>query len=194
MKKLLMLLVMMLAACSAAPGEDLGETSQALCSGPPIATGTVGAMVTTPYISTVLPWTGPPAEAYSAKVFLSTGGTGKVSWGAPSGTTYRVAGCVGFDGPCVVPPAGPITTLKLFSGTNDDGTLFVSFYINGSKASELVGANAATSLQNTKTYSSGIARIRQDTGANSRFYFEGYNAGVWTSWSAKFFNSCGSIN
>ncbi len=196
MKKLILfLMTMLLAACSAPmPGEDVGSTQEALCSGPPIATGTVGTTSSPPYISTVLPWPGPPAEAYSVKVFQSNGGSGKASWGSLSGTTYRVAGCIGFDGPCVVPPSGPITTLRLFNGTTADNTMFVSFYINGVKASELDGANVATSLQNTKPFSGGITRIRQDTGANSRFFFEGPNAGGWASWAAKFFNSCGSIN
>ncbi len=197
MKTLMLLLITMLfTACSAPmPGENVGETQNALCTGggPPIATGTVGTMSTTPTLRAFSPWAGPPAEPYSAKVNTSARTSGKISWGAESGLVYKTTGCTGFDGPCGEWFGVPITSLNLQSW-NDLGVMWVSFVVNGVKVAELVGANANTSLQNTKMYSGGVTRIRQDTGSNSRFYFEGWNAGVWTSWSAKFFNNCGSIN
>ena len=186
----------LLVGCSA-PGvdEDLGAAQAALCSGPPIATGSVGTSGTHYFLTSVTPWVGPPAEAYSAFVSTSKGPiTGKISWGSTSDTTFRTSGCTGFDGACAGWPAAKITTLRLFSGVDNSGNYFTSFWANGSKAAELGGAMASTSLQNTRTFSDGLSRIRQDTGANSRFYFEGWDAGVWTSWSAKFINSCGSIN
>jgi len=185
---------LMVFACSASPPENVGEMKEALCSGPPVATGTVGTASASPYITTIAPWIGPPAEVYSANVSTSALTNGKISWGSLSDTSFRTTGCAGFDGACVAWPATPDTKLRIFNGTNDDGALFTSFYVNGVKVAELLGANANTSLQNTKTYSGGLTRIRQDTGSNSRFYFEGWNNGVFIRWSARFFNSCGSIN
>lgn len=191
MKKLMLLLVMMICAlgCSAESSEGLGVSQEAICTGPAVCTGSVGSaikikgadyFVMAPY----------PGEAYSAQV-STPNGSGKISWGAASGFVFRTSGCS--NAPCVAWPSGSITSLKLHNASVNVSP-YVEFIVNGVKAAELTGATNASSLQNTQPFSGSLRRVHQDTGANSRFYFEGYDAGVWKSWAGFFVaDPCGAI-
>jgi len=202
MKKLLPFLMVLLATLLALPA--LAQTYT--CSGPPVVTGTVGAVVGPPnptYVSGATTWVnkfGP--ENYSMDVWLSNATHSKISFGAASGAIFRTTGCTSGPSGCSTPPAGRITTLKIETrfGYDPAGTYVAtsSILINGTKAAEVFGLGALTSLQNTVAFSDGVSRIREDTGANSRVYFEGWDtvSGVtsWKSTAARFVsNTCGSI-
>lgn len=190
LKPLLLLLcsMLLLAACSAPmPTEEVGESQEAVCTGAPVATGSVGSSV--PVRGNYFTMAPNPGVPHSALV-ATANGSGSVSWGSTSDLVFRTTGCT--DVPCVAWPSGSITTLKLQNAPLSSPP-YVGFYVNGVKAAELTGATNVSSLQNTLPFSGGLYRIRQDTGSNSRFYFEGYDAGVWTSRTGRFVNACGSI-
>lgn len=178
------------------------------CSGPPIATGTVGTMSgaapNPQYITTFNLWSGPPAEAFSSAVMTNFGGPSKISWAAQSGAITRFgASCTLNGAACVAWPTGTRATTWSISTSfvqesTPGGLQSVSiskWTINGLKVMELYGVGA---LVSPGTFTDGVSRIRQDTGANSSFFFEGWNtvSGVttWKSQKVKFVsNQCGSL-
>jgi hypothetical protein len=201
-KKLLPFLMVLLATLVALPSFAQTYT----CSGPPILTGNAGVVTGPPsssvYIAGATPWSGPPAKPYSMAVITSAATVTEVSFAAQSGAIYRITGCTSGPSGCSTPPAGRITSLKLETRFDYDPahTLVAttSVIVNGTKAAEVFGLGNIGSLQNTQTWSDGVSFIHQDTGSNSRVYFEGWNtvSGVttWKSVAAKFFsNTCGSI-
>src|SRR6185369_15472100 len=175
------------------------------CSGPPIATGTVGVKAGPPdpqYVTQILPWSGPPAESYSLGAFTNFGGPTKLSFGAASGAVAHFgADCVLGGLPCVAWPTNDQTwriDTQFVTEAIPGGTQSVAisrWTVSGVKVMELYGLGALTGLQSTQTFSGQLSVIRQDTGSNSSFWFEGWNTvnGVttWKSVKAKFLsNQC----
>jgi len=204
-KKLLSLLVLTLVTVFTLPA-----AAYYTCSGPPIATGTVGTMSgaapNPQYITTFNLWSGPPAESFSTAVMTNFGGPAKLSWAAQSGAVVRLGTACTIGGlSCSAWPAGRLTTWRIdtqFLQESTPGGLqsvaISRWTVNGLKVMELYGLGALTGLQSTATFSDGVSRIRQNTGADSSFWFEGWNTvnGVttWKSVKAKFVsNQCGDI-
>jgi len=204
MKNLFSVLVIVLATVFALPA-----AAYYTCSGPPIATGTVGVKAGPPdpqYVTQILPWGGPPAESYSVGAFTNFGGPVRLSFGAASGAIFRFGSDCTLGGlPCVAWPtndqAWSIDT-QFVSETLPDGrtqsVVISRWKVSGVKVMELYGLAALSSLQSTQTFSGQLSVIRQDTGLNSSFFFEGWNTvnGVttWKSVKAKFVsNQCGAI-
>ena len=171
------------------------------CSGPPIATGTVGthsASAPSPeYVNNFGYW---PGENYSFKVGTNFSASNKLSFGAASDARILLGGnCVTSGGACSSAYVGNrITTIlmqNLLTTYGGQSTFITKMFLNGVKAAEFVGVSANSSIStSTQTFSDGIAVIRQDTGSNSRFLVEGWNNGVWKSVPWKVVSPvCGSV-
>ena len=178
------------------------------CTGPAVVTGTVGLKAGPPnpqYVTNILPWGGPPAESYSIGAFTNFGGPVKISFGAPSGAIARFGSACTLNGlPCSTFPTltqrwAIITSFISESTPTGVQSVAVSkWMVSDVKVMELYGLGALTGLQSTQTFSDGVSVIRQDTGANSSLWFEGWNTvnGVttWKSVKARFVsNQCGSL-
>lgn len=205
MKKLISLLVLALCAfgCSAGSSEELGESREAICTNAPIATGTVGASWTFLHGFEAVP--GIPS---SLKVFAATSptGDGVIDFGGTSDAQVFTAATGGCTYGCV-PFSGKIFSLLLFREPYS-GLWLTSVHVNatagpgglpGSHVAEIKGnfwpvGNSVSMTFGTGTPNSGLRRIRQDTGVNGKFYFEGRNdAGAFLSYPVTFQNSCGVL-
>jgi hypothetical protein len=203
MKKLLLFLVLVVSTALAVPA--LAQPVPApVCSGPPIATGTAGAKNSAPpnatYITSFYPWSA--SERYSIKVWRDDGTprSYKLSFGADSGIVLlQGSDCFTIDGAaCSAFTGDRITQLHMGFTQAPDGTPVSRIIANGVKVGELYGAAPLGAFNTgTVTFSDGLARIRQDTGANSRFYFEGWDVvggvATWKSINTRFFGLCSSI-
>lgn len=178
------------------------------CTGPAVATGTIGVKAGPPspqYVQLLQAWNGPPAESYSLGAINNYGSLFKLSFGAASGAVARFGAACTIGGlPCGGwPTVGQAWKIDTFFVTEvipggSQSVAISRWTVDGVKVMELYGLGALTSMQNTQTFSGQVSVIRQDTGSNSSFYFEGWNtvAGVttWKSVKAKFVsNQCGSL-
>lgn len=206
MKKLISLLVLALCAfgCSAgSEGESLGSSQEAICTNAPIATGTVGASWTFLHGFEAVP--GVPS---SLKVFTATSPTydGVIDFGGTSNAQVETAATGGCSYGCV-PFSGKIFQLD-FLREPYSGYWLTSVFVNGTAGpagvpglhvAEIKGdfwpvGNVVTMAFGTGTPNSGLRRVRQDTGVNGKFFFEGRNdAGTFLSYPVTFRNRCGVL-
>lgn len=182
------------------------------CTGAPVMTGSIGtksaAAPNAEYITAIQKH---PSIAYALTVSSNFGST-TVSFGSGAGIEILTGSdcftslgeypagtgdcpSVGYTG-----GAGQrITSVNMPLTFDGAGIPVTRVIINGTKVFELYGVSALGSFNTgTQQYFDGVARIRQDTGANSRLYFEGWNkvnnVWSWKSVGARFSNSCGSIS
>lgn len=167
------------------------------CTGAPVVTGTAGSKSASApnaeYLTYGLPWAG---EDYSFGAYTNYGGPAKLSFGAASGAQILTGGqCFTSGTPCAVTPVTPPWTNVTMSTTSDANAVSISrLVINGTKVMEIFGLAAVGSIQLGQQFDA-VARIRQDTGANSIFFIEGYYNSVWKSVRVRMVsNQCGSIS
>ncbi len=179
-----------------------------VCTGAPILTGTIGSQSSSsPSAELINSIQKHVTQSYSWTV-SSNFGSATISFGAASGvqiltgsacfTAYGQASpgtgdCVGTGW-----TGAPVTKVFLAQTTDAAGIPITRVMLNNVKAFELYGLGVSGSISATaQTFSEGIARIRQDTGSNSRLYFEGWHLvnGVytWKSVPARFFTDCGYV-
>lgn len=182
------------------------------CTGPAVMTGAIGTKsVVAHSIEYITSIQKHPTLAYALTVSTNFGST-TVSFGAGSGVEI-LTGAACFtaygeyppgtgDCPSVGYTAGfgqRITSVGMPLTFDANGVAVTRVMINGTKVFEFRGVSALGSFNTgTQQFFDGVARIRQDTGANSRLYFEGWNLvnGVfsWKSIGTRFVNDCGSIS
>ncbi len=194
MKRLIPFLMLLAATLLALPAAAV------LCTNKPVITGNVGyhapSPPNNPYIDNV------SAGAFYDQVQFhkSDGSTGPIEFG-PDQVVHFGSACVIGSG-CSSFASTRITTVAIISSvTGPPGATYTSaFYLNNVRAFEVQGLN----VLNPSTwgpgfgqqFSDGISVVRQDTGTNSRMYFEGWHtpaSGVpyWKSVVAVFRNDCG---